>query len=151
VRQVLVHAPRLALGAGDRDALLCGIVKQIATTLELVVEDRVPPRRDDLDAGLEGVECELEPDLIVALAGAAVGDGEAALLLSDCDLCAGDDGTSERGAEEVDVLVDGVAGNGRVAELLDELGLVSRDSSQALLSSGRSIMAGLTSLRRSSI
>jgi hypothetical protein len=50
-----------------------------------------------------------------------VGDGEARFLLRDGDLSAGDDGAGEGGAEEIDVLVDGVAGDGWVAELFDEL------------------------------
>lgn len=63
--------------------------------------------------------------MVVALAGAAVGDGKAAFLLGDGDLGAGDDGAGEGGAKEVDVLVDGVAGDGWVAELFDELRNVS--------------------------
>jgi hypothetical protein len=70
---------------------------------------------------LEGVEGELEADLVVAFACAAVGDGEAVLLLCNCYLGAGDDWAGEGGAKEVDVLVDGVAGDGWVAELFDEL------------------------------
>lgn len=101
---------------------------------------RVPPGGDDLDVGLETVEGELEADLVVTLAGAAVGDepegrgrkkttrtvgrvsdrsgGElsvrgatvdslAVLLLGDLHHAAGNDGASERGAEEVNILVDG--------------------------------------------
>ena len=59
--------------------------------------------------------------MVIALARAAMTDGEAALLLRDGDLGAGDDRTSEGGAEEVDVLVDGVAGDCGIAELFDEL------------------------------
>jgi hypothetical protein len=140
VCHVLVHAPGLALGAGDGDALLSSVVEEIVAALEAVVEDGVPPGCEDLDARLESVECELEADLIVALASAAVGDGEAALLLGDGDLSAGDDGAGEGGTEEVCVLlvlsvlifhqhcsidatnlVDSVASNGREAELLNEL------------------------------
>jgi hypothetical protein len=104
VCHVLVHAPRLALGAGDGDALLSGVVEEVVAALEAVVEDRVPPGSDDLDAGLESVEGQLEADLVVTLAGAAVRDGEAALLLGDGNLGTGDDGAGERGTEEVGVL-----------------------------------------------
>jgi hypothetical protein len=45
--------------------------------------------------------------------------------LRDRDLSTSDNRASERSTEEVDVLVDGVAGDGRVAELLDELCQVS--------------------------
>jgi len=73
---------------------------------------------------LQGVKGELEADLVVALAGAAVRDGEAAFLLRNGDLCAGDDWSSEGGAEKVDVLVDGIAGDCWVAQVFDELPLV---------------------------
>lgn len=121
VCQVLVHAPWLALCASDGNALLCGVVEQILTTLEALVEDGVTPWSNDLDGGLESVEGEFEADLVVALASAAVGDGEAALLLGDCHLRTSNDGTSERSSEKVDVLVDGIARNGGEAELLDKL------------------------------
>jgi hypothetical protein len=52
--------------------------------------------------------------------GAAVADELAAFLLRDGDLGPGDDGTGERGAEEVDVFVRGVALHGGEAELFDE-------------------------------
>ena len=81
VGQVLVHAPGLGLGRGDRDALLSGVGEEVVTASETLVEDGVTPRGDDLDLGLEGVESKLEADLVVALAGAAVGDGETALAL----------------------------------------------------------------------
>jgi hypothetical protein len=97
VGQVLVHTPRLALCAGDGDARLLGVVKKILTTLEAVVEDGIAPWGNDLDGGLESVEAQLEADLIVTLASAAVGDGETALLLGDGNLGAGDNGTGKRG------------------------------------------------------
>jgi hypothetical protein len=95
VCHVLVHAPWLALGAGHGNALLGSVVEQVVAALEAVVEDGVPPGCDDLDAGLESVEGQLEADLVVTLASAAVGDGEAALLLGDGDLGTGDDGAGE--------------------------------------------------------
>jgi hypothetical protein len=97
VSQVLVHAPGLALCAGDGDARLLGVVEKILTTLEAVVEDGVAPWGNDLDGGLQGVEAELEADLVVTLASAAVGDGETALLLGDGNLGAGDNRTGKRG------------------------------------------------------
>jgi hypothetical protein len=141
VCQVLVHAPWLALCAGDGDALLGGVVEEITSALEFVVEDRVAPWCDDGDGGLERVECKFESDLVVALASATMGNGEASLLLRNGNLGAGDDGAGERGAKKVDVLVNGIAGNGRVAELLDELSPVSmhcRSGSSATLCSFRS-------------
>ncbi|TIA03603.1 Bystin-domain-containing protein [Aureobasidium pullulans] len=116
VGQVLVHAPGLALCAGDGDAGLLGVVEEILATLEAVVEDGVAPWGNDLDGGLQGVEGQLEADLVVALTGAAVRDGETALLLGDGNLGAGNDGTGKR-----NVLVDGIALDSGPAELLDEL------------------------------
>jgi hypothetical protein len=97
VGQVLVHAPGLALCAGDGNARLLGVVKKILATLEAVVEDGVAPWGNDLDGGLEGVEAQLEADLVVTLASAAVRDGETALLLGHGNLGAGDNGTGKRG------------------------------------------------------
>jgi len=53
--QVLVHRPWLALGAAHGDTLLGSIVKQVASALEALVEDRFSPRRKNLDGRLEGV------------------------------------------------------------------------------------------------
>jgi hypothetical protein len=81
VGQVLVHGPGLGLGGGDGNALLLGVVEQVLTALEALVEDGVAPRGNDLDAGLEGVEGKLKANLVVTLTGAAVGYSEAALAL----------------------------------------------------------------------
>ena len=62
------------------------------------------PWCDDLDVGLEAVEGELEADLVVALAGTAVRDVVAALLLGNGHHTAGNYGAGERGAEQVDIL-----------------------------------------------
>jgi hypothetical protein len=81
VGKVLVHRPGLRLSGGDGDTLLLGVVEQVLTTLEALVEDGVAPRGNDLDFGLEGVEGKLEADLVVTLTSATVGDGETALAL----------------------------------------------------------------------
>ena len=96
VGQVLVHGPGLALGAGDGDVGLGGVVEEIGTALEAVVELGVAPWSNDLDGGLESIKGEFEADLVVALAGAAVRDGEAALLLCHGNLSAGNDWACER-------------------------------------------------------
>lgn len=80
--KVLVHRPGLRLSGGDGDTLLLGVVEQVLTALEELVEDGVAPRGNDLDVRLEGVEGKLEADLVVTLTGAAVGDSEAALALN---------------------------------------------------------------------
>lgn len=81
VGQVLVHAPGLGLGGCDRNALLGSVSQEVVTASEALVEDRVAPRGNDLDLGLESVERKLEANLVVTLASAAVGNSETALAL----------------------------------------------------------------------
>lgn len=131
--QVGVHAPGLRLCACDGDVVLLGIVEEVLATLELVAELRQTPWGDDLDRGLEGVESELEADLVVTLASAAVRHKVTLVLLGDADLGAGDDGAGERGAEEVAAFVAGVALDGAEAELLDEFLLEVEDDLRGAL------------------
>lgn len=116
VGQVLVHTPGLGLGRGHRNVLLGGIVEQGVTASEAVVENGVTPRCDNLDVGLQGVESQLETNLVVALTGAAVRNGSSALPLlqafsgsfssyltgstnlGNLNLGTGNNGTSERSA-----------------------------------------------------
>ena len=88
----------------DGDVLLGGVGEERLAAGEAVVELGDAPGRDDLDVGLEAVEGELEADLVVALAGAAVRDVVAALLLGDGHHAASDDGARERGTKQVDIL-----------------------------------------------
>ena len=103
--QVLVHAPGLRFGGGDGDSLLCRIVQQIISALEGLVELWNAPRGDDLDGGLESIKGEFESNLVVAFAGATMGDVLAAFLLGDFDLSASDDGAGKGCTEQVDVFV----------------------------------------------
>ena len=61
----------------------------------------LPPRGDDGHIGREVLDGQLEPDLIVALAGAAVGDGVGALFLGDLDEALGDARPRVARAEQV--------------------------------------------------
>lgn len=70
--QVLVHTPWLRLGRGDGDALVGGVGKEVVAASEAFVEDGVTPRRNDLDFGLQGVESQLEANLVVALPSATM-------------------------------------------------------------------------------
>lgn len=54
--------------------------------------------RNDFDGRLDSVECELEPDLVVAFACAACCDVLAVLALSDAHLGTCNHGTSKGGA-----------------------------------------------------
>ena len=51
---------------------------------------------------------------------ATVGNGNTSLLLGNSNLGAGNNWASEGGTKEVDILVDGVALDGREAKLIDE-------------------------------
>lgn len=127
VDEVVVHGPG-GLGAGrDGDVLLLGVLEQVLTTLELGDELGQPPWGNNLDGRVAGLEGELEADLVVALAGAAVADVLAVVLLGDADLGAGDDGAGQRGAQQVPVLVYGVALDGAEDDLLDKLLLQVED------------------------
>lgn len=61
-----------------------------------------------MDGGLKSIESQLEADLVISFAGAAVGDELTALGLGDCDLGSSNDWSSEGGSEEVDILVASV-------------------------------------------
>lgn len=70
---------------------------------------------------ISNLETYLKADLVVALASATVGNKVTALLLSNTHLGTSDDRASQRGAEQIPTLVDGVALNGAEAQLVDEL------------------------------
>ena len=86
-----------------RDAPLLGVGE-----LGIPRPDRVPQRRDHTHAREVGLERELESQLVVALAGAAVDDRLGADLLGDLGDGLRDDGARERRDERIAVLVEGV-------------------------------------------
>ena len=59
------------------------------------------PGGDDLHAGGDVLDRQLEADLVVALAGAAVGDGVGAFLQRDLHQTLGDDGTGKGRTQQV--------------------------------------------------
>ena len=83
VQQVAVHASRASLRHRHRDVVLLGVVDQLGRG-----EFRSHSRQGamTLMSGFEGVGGELEADLVVALAGGAVGDGVGALRGGDLHL-----------------------------------------------------------------
>ena len=85
----------------DRDAVL-------ARVGDLLVAAHLPGahRRDHLQLGRERRDRRLDADLVVALAGAAVGDRVAARLARVLDGELGDQRAAERGEERVAVAVD---------------------------------------------
>ena len=88
VQEVGVDAERrlAALVLGDRNLVLLGEVQQGLAGAELPFA----PGGDDANVGLQRIITQLEPDLIVALAGRAVTDGVGADLTGDLDLALGD-------------------------------------------------------------
>ena len=86
-----------------------------------------PPGRDHPDPGIERIGRQLEADLIVALAGGAMGDRVGADLVCDLDQPFGDQRPRDRGAEQICALVQrigakhrkNVVGNEGLAQVLD--------------------------------
>ena len=102
--QVDVDRVRAGLGDRDLDAALVGVV-------DLLVAGQAHPdahRRDDLEPRIERVRRDIEADLVVALAGAAVGDRVGALALGDLDEELRDQRPGERGRQRVGALVQRV-------------------------------------------
>ena len=114
--QILIHTPRFALRARHRYTHLLRVIQEIVPPSEPLVENWVAPGSNDFDLGLEGIEAQLEANLVVALAGTAVRDVGAGFFLGHGNLGAGDDWPRKGGAEEVGAFVDGVALDGGEAE-----------------------------------
>ena len=79
------------------------------------------PGGDDRDVGVQRIGGELEPDLIVALAGGAVSDCVGAGLVRDLDQTLGDQRAGDRGAEQIVAFVAGVGAHHREHEIAHEL------------------------------
>jgi hypothetical protein len=153
VQEVGVHRERAlaALVLGDRDLVLLGEGD------ELLARAQVPfaPRRDHRHVGLERVIAELEPDLVVALAGGAVADRVGPDAFGDLDLLLGDQRSRDRGAEEVDPLVDGVRPEHRedvvadefLAQILD-VDVLGLDAEEFGLAAGRLQLLALAEIGR---
>ena len=115
--QVVVdRVGRRLRAALDRDAVL-------ARVLDLGVAAHLPGAhgRDHLQLGRQRGDRGLDADLVVALAGAAVGDGVAAGPACVLDRELGDQRAAERGEERVAVAVVGVGLDGRRQVVAREL------------------------------
>jgi hypothetical protein len=100
-----------------------GMPCSLAYSMQLLAPLELPlaPRGDDLDARAEVIRGELEPHLIVALAGGAVADRVAALGLRRLHHAAADAGPRERGAHQVLLLVERAGTQRREHVVADEL------------------------------
>ena len=86
-----------------------GMSKRSAYSIDsLAGEAPAPHRREHLEVGRERARRHLEAHLVVALAGAAVGDGVGAVLAGGRDQVLGDERPGERRHQRVLALVDGV-------------------------------------------
>ena len=111
--EVVVDRVGSDLGAAlDRDPVLAGVG-------DLLLAAHLPgaDRRDRPQLRRQGRDRGLDPHLVVALAGAAVGDRVAAGLARVLDRELGDQRPAERGEERVAVAVDGVGLDRRREEL----------------------------------
>ncbi|KAI3485125.1 hypothetical protein L1887_51562 [Cichorium endivia] len=123
VEEVLVGGPGLGLGLGDGDALGLCVLEQRGSAGEAVEELGNAPRGDDLDVGLEAVEGELEADWSLPLPVQPWETYWQPVLSAASIMPRAMTGRGERGAEQVDVLVDGVGLDSGEDELLNELAL----------------------------
>ncbi len=111
--EVVVDRVRRDLGAAlDRDPVLAGVG-------DLLLAAHLPgaDRGDRLQLRRQGGDGGLDPHLVVALAGAAVGDRVAAAAARVFDRELGDQRPAEGGEERVAVAVDGVGADRRRQEL----------------------------------
>ena len=87
-----------------------------------------PPRRDDLDVGLQRIIGKLEAHLIVALAGCAMRHGVRAHFAGNLDLLLRDQRPRDRGTKEIEPLIPRIGAKHRenvvpdefLAQILDE-------------------------------
>jgi hypothetical protein len=93
--QVFVHRPWFRFGRRDWDFHLIGIVEEVVSAFEGLVELGDTPWCNDFDGGLQGIESELETNLIIAFPCAAMTDKSAVLFLRNGDLTTSNDWTGE--------------------------------------------------------
>ena len=77
-------------------------------------------RGDDLERRSERLKGDVEADLIVALAGAAVGDGLGSVFVGRVDHELGDERPAQGGGERILAFVEGAGHEGRPDETIDE-------------------------------
>ena len=103
VPDVAVAAVDVFLGLIDGDVVRARVFDGIFARIDFPFA----PRRDDLKVGCERFGGQLKTDLVVALAGAAVGQRVRADFPGDLDLPLRKERAGERRAQQIFVLVDG--------------------------------------------
>ncbi|MBA7636203.1 hypothetical protein ES703_43818 [subsurface metagenome] len=78
------------------------------------------PWSDNFQLGIEGHVGQLEPDLVVTLAGTPVSDGIGPELLGHLHLLLGNQGPGHAGAEQILALIDGPRPQGRKNKVHEE-------------------------------
>ena len=99
----------------------CAVGDHLGAAGELVPEPGVAPGGDDLQLRREAGGGQLEPDLVVAFAGGAVGDGLRLFLRGDFDHALGDERPGDAGAQEILALIDCARLDHREDEVAREL------------------------------
>jgi len=105
VPQVAVAAVAVGMVEGKIDALALAVFDFIFTGLELPDVGHAP-RSDDADVRSQGLDAELETDLVISLAGCAVADRGRVFLAGNFDQLLGDGRTCHRRAEEIFIFID---------------------------------------------
>ena len=143
---VVVDRVRRRLGAAlDGDVVLAR-VGDLLLAAHLPVADR----RDDLQLGRQRRDRGVDAHLVVALAGAAVGDRVAARLARDVDGDLGDQRPAQGGEQRVVQAIDGIGLDRRDDEVVGELlarvdhAGVDRAQAQRLLTNDVVVLARLT-------
>ena len=121
--KVLVHAVG-ALGRGiDGNIVFGTIVHEVGPTLEAVQKLSHSPGSDHFQIGSQGVESELETNLVVSFAGSSVGKVLRPHFLCHIQHGTSDTRTGDRSTQKVAALVESIGFDGRVDEVGDELPL----------------------------
>ena len=116
--QVVVDGVGVVVGTlGNRHVVGVGIGDLVGTALQVPLANR----GDNLELGVEGLDGGLKTDLVVTLAGAAVGDAGRAKLVGDLNKLLGKQRARQGGEQRILILVHGVCGDGFGQELIGEL------------------------------
>src|ERR1700676_290338 len=109
VPDVAVAAIDIFLALLHRDVVFFGVSDGVFTGIDVPFA----PGRDDLQVGCDGFVGQLETDLVVALAGAAMRKSVGAEFQRDFRLALPEHRASHGGAQQISVLVDGAGAKGR--------------------------------------